>query len=884
MDTIYVVDAINYLFRAYYAIGPMSNGKGQATGALFGFIRSVQKLRKDFSIEYLAIVFDGPDNKKSRRAVYAEYKSHRKEVPEDLLSQFALALQWCALAGIPTLCIEGVEADDTIATIALWAKKHSLKTVICSSDKDLMQLVDERTHMLHVHKDNLRVDSAKVQELFGIRPDQVLDYLALAGDASDNIPGVPGFGPKTAVELLREFETLDRLLEHLDAVKGEKKRERLRAHKKEALMSRELAALNTNVEIPQQKKYYCIQPPDLAQLNAFYHEMKFLSLLHEKPPVPARGKNAASFLLIDGKQDLQKLLEQLSSAKEAALYVNAIASSPMESELLGIAVATTPDEAFYIPCQDQTETQYALKALRSFFANTPCAFYSHDGKKIQHILSNAGCEPQKISFDTMLASYLLAPQSKDHDLDRLMAEKLHPPKIDIQTLLGQGKRQVSLKNAPLDPLVLYHCERAAALVKLKELFLNELNHRHLKPILYEMELPLLSVLANMERYGIYLDAEALSVQKHELLHALTVVKKKIFHMAGKEFNLNSPMQLSAILFETLKIKKPFSKKTTVSTGAEVLEAIAAQHPIAHDILEYRALEKLRSTYVEALPLFINAATGRIHCTFNQSVAATGRLSCQDPNLQNIPVRSEGGLKVRACFKPQKRGWSFIGADYSQIELRILAHFSEDPELLRAFRTKQDIHAHTASLVYDIHPAMVTPEMRSIAKTVNFGILYGQGPLSLSKQLGIPLKEASEFIKTYFERYPHIQRYLESCKKAARETGVATTLTGRQRPIPDMHSHNPALRAAAERLAINTPLQGTAADLIKIAMIEIDASILKKNLKGRMVLQIHDELIFEAPDDEVETLQHLAREKMETILKLNVPIEVHLAVGKNWAEC
>lgn len=892
MDKIYIVDAVNYLFRSYYAIGPMLNDKGQSTSALYGFIRSVQKLIKDFTPEYFVAVFDGPDNKKSRQAVYADYKMHRKGAPEDLFPQFEWAHEWCEMAGIKTLCVEGVEADDTMASVAVWAAKQGAKAYLCSSDKDLMQLVNEQIFMLHAHKDNLLIDQNKVKELFGVRPDQMLDYLAIVGDASDNIPGIAGFGPKTATALLEEFDTLDEILAHPEKVKGEKKQEILRTHQKEALMSRELATLNLDVEIPKDLESYRIKNLDLPKLTDFYHQMKFLSLLRDLPEGSAaktakkagkRHTDKHVYHLIDEESALQAVLNKLAKEKEVCIDTETTDLSPMSAELVGIGFCLEPGEAWYLPCNGKLGLK-THAALKDFFNKAQCSFYGHNIKYDWHVLQNLGIDIQKISFDTLIASYLLNPQSRRHNLDELALEKFQKIKIPISDLIGKGKDQISMKDVEIAKVNEYCCEDADYTARLKELFEEELEEKKLDRLLTDIELPLLPILAKMERTGIYLDAEQLHGLKEILAHDLERLKKKIFQAAGEEFNLNSPKQLSEILFTKLGMKQPFRKKTEFSTGADVLEALSADYPIARLILEYRGLEKLRSTYVEALPESIFPKTRRIHCTFSQSVAATGRLSCQDPNLQNIPIRSKEGLAIRSCFKPERSDWSFVGADYSQIELRILAHFSEDPELVRAFRAGQDIHTHTASLVYDIPSAMVTSEMRDLAKVVNFGIIYGQGPFGLSRQLGISMKSASDFIQKYFERYPKVFDYLESCKAAARKTGLATTLTGRQRPIPEIHNKNPAVRSAADRLAVNTPLQGTAADLIKMAMIAIDRAIEEQSLKGKMILQIHDELIFEVPDCEVPIFEKLVKEKMEHVLKLNVPIEVHLAVGKNWAEC
>jgi len=894
MDRIYIVDAVNFLFRSYYAIAPMLNDAGQSTNALFGFIRSVMKLTKDFFPDHLICVFDGPDNKKSRQAVYAEYKMHRKGAPEDLFPQFDWAYKYCELAGIPAICIEGVEADDTMASIALWAEKKGAKVYLCSSDKDLMQLINKDIFMLQPHKENLLVDAEKVKELFGVRPDQMLDLLAMMGDASDNIPGLEGFGPKTAAALLQEFGTLDNILAHPERVKGEKKQETLQTQKHVALMSRELATLDTRIEIPQTVEAYRLKEPDRHKLIDFFHQMKFNTLIRELgTPVEKEGEGKRkkaryiekhSYELIDEEKELEMLLEHLSKQKQVGIDTETTDIHPITAEFVGIGFCVEPGEAWYVPANGHLGEKKVVEELKKFFSHTQCAFYGHNLKYDVHILENLGIPIKHICFDTLLASYLCDPQSRRHNLDELTLEKFKKVKIPIETLIGKGKNETSMRDAPIEKVKDYCCEDIDYTARLKELFEEELEEKKLDSLLYDLELPLLPILANMERTGIYLDVAQLQELGDEVSRDLNKAKAKIFQEVGSEFNLNSPKQLGEVLYQKMGLKQPAKRRTEFSTSAEVLEQLADESPVVQHILEYRTLEKLRSTYIEALPETVNPKTGRIHCTFNQSVTATGRLSCQDPNLQNIPIRSKEGIAIRSCFKPQRKGWSFLGADYSQIELRLLAHFSEDPELLNAFNSGRDIHVHTASLVFGVPEAEVTPEMRSQAKTVNFGIVYGQGPFGLSQQLHISMREASDFIKTYFERYPRVAEFLEFCKSQVRKTGVSKTLTGRQRPIPEINNKNPSIRAAADRLAVNTPLQGTAADLIKMAMIQIDKAIAERQLKGKMILQIHDELIFEVPDEEIRAFEGLVKEKMENVLKLNIPIEVHLAVGKNWGEC
>ncbi len=891
MEKIFIIDAVNYLFRCYYAIRPMTNDKGESTHALYGFIQSIEKLRKEFSPKYMVAVFDGPGNKESRRKVYAEYKMHRKGAPEDLLLQFERAYDYCEMAGIPVLCVSEVEADDTMATVAIWSKKKQLQSVLCTSDKDLYQLVDESILVLNAQKENLIIDAKKVEELFGVAPKQMLDYLAIVGDASDNIPGIEGFGPKTASLLLQKLGSLEAIFEHPEEIASEKKRESFLAQKAIALMSKELATLNTAVEIPHDLEFFQIKEKDLARLQSFFQEMKFLKFLSElqlptETPTPKTIQvEKKIYTLINSEEAFLELLRQLSSIQELCIDTETTSIRPLDAELVGIGIGHTPGEAFYIPCNGTLTKEFVLSSLKELLEGTRHQFYGHNIKYDLHVLCNAGIHISSLSFDTLIASYLLQPQDRQHNLDRLALEYFQHKKIPIEDLISKGKNEISMKDVAIEKVAEYCSEDVDFTIRLYDLFKKEIEKKSLHLVFYEIEMPLIAVLMQMERKGIFIDVEIFSKLSSEFSHKLKLLEQEIFQIVGKEFNLNSPKQLGEVLYHDLQLPSPRTKKgAELSTAADVLEKMKHLSPVVEKILNYRALSKLSSTYVETLPFQINPKTGRIHATFNQSMTATGRLSCQDPNLQNIPVRSEEGKKIRQGFRPQKEGWSYLSADYSQIELRLLAHFSEDPELIRAFREGQDIHLHTASLIFNVKEDAVTQEMRQIAKTVNFGILYGQGPFGLAQELNISQKEAAYFIETYFQRYQKISDYLESLKEIAAKTGVATTITGRRRPIPEIHNKNPAVRAQAQRLAINTPLQGTAADLIKISMIEIDKSLQKTSCKGFMILQIHDELIFELPDEEIPFFQQLVKEKMENVFSLQVPLLVDIEVGKNWAEC
>lgn len=892
MQKLFIIDAVNFLFRSYYAIGPMTNPHGESTHALYGFIRSLFKIIKDFSPEHLVAVFDGPDNKKSRTAIYSEYKGHRKGMPEDLFPQLSRAKEFCELAGIPMLCVPGVEADDTMGSIARWAESKNCTAYLCSSDKDLCQLVSDKIFILQAHKDNLIVDKKKVKELFGVTPEQMVDYLAMVGDSSDNIPGLEGFGPKTVAALLEEFHSLDHILNHPEKLTG-KKKETVIAQKEIAQMSKQLATLQLDVAFPTEEDFFRYKYPDVERMKEFYKEMHFMSLLKELEAAPDKPQDTSQpphpklethYHLVSDEKSLHSLIEQLKLQVEVCLDVETTSLEPMKAKLVGVGLGVKEGEAWYIPCNGNIPRQTVLAALRELLEAPHTGFYGHNFKYDLHVLLNEGLPLPKVGFDTILASYVLRPNHQRHNLDELSLEKFGKSKIPITDLIGKGKNQISMEEVPLETICEYCCEDVDYTIRLKNLFTEQLRKEELESVFYDIEVPLIPVLLQMERTGIFVDKELLHIMSRELATKIHHVEKEIYKLAGEEFNLNSPKQLSAVLFEKLGLKPPKKTQTGFSTSADVLDSLKEESPIVQQILDYRTLEKLRSTYVDALPLFINPSTHRVHCTFNQSVAATGRLSCQDPNLQNIPIRREEGKKIREAFKPQHRGWRFLSSDYSQIELRLLAHLSEDPALVHAFKHGQDIHAYTASLVFDVPLEEVTPEMRYRAKAVNFGILYGQQAYGLSQGLDIDFKEASQFINTYFERYKKVKEYIDFCKTSARKHGYAFTITGRKRPIPEIDNKNPMIRNAAERLAINTPLQGTAADLIKIAMLQIHEVLLEKPIKAEMILQIHDELLFEVHEDCIEELSTLVKKIMENVFTLKVPLAVDISIGKNWGEC
>ena len=889
MDKIFVIDASGYLYRSYHAIRMMTNAQGDSTNALFGFTRSILKIIKDFNPSHLVAVFDGPNNARKRIEIYADYKAHRKEMPADLRYQIRWAQEYCPLLGIAELMLPDVEADDTMGSIARWAESIGSHVYLCTTDKDMCQVVTDHVSLVNTYKDNFILNPVELEKQYGIRPNQIIDFLAMTGDASDNIPGLPGFGPKTAVELLNTFGSLDYILDHPLEISGKKKQDTLIEYREQGLLSRRLVTLEP-VEIPTDPNFYQLKPASLKELKEFYAKMNFNSLLKElesqvvATPLAEEQTDDTLYQLVDDEATLAHLVEYLSGYKEICIKTEITGASAFSAELVGIGIGVEQKKAWYIPVNGRLEKEAVLGALKPLFTSPMISFYGHNIKEDYHTLLNYGIRLSSIGFDTVLASYLLNSHNHQHSLGHLSLENFRKVSTSAQDLLGKGKNQLELQNIPIERVCEYCCERVDYAMRLKEIFLPQLKERNLIDILEKIELPLLPVLVSMERHGIFVDAHILHHLSEEITHRIRQLEDDIYALAGETFNLNSPKQLSTILFTKLGIKPPKKTATGLSTDAKTLENLKSDYPIAQELLKYRTLEKLRSTYIDALPQEINAHTHRIHCNFNQFMAATGRLSCQNPNLQNIPVRTAEGRKIREAFRPQHPDWSYLAADYSQIELRLLAHLSGEPALIAAFEAKEDVHAYTASLIFNIPLEEVTPEQRNQAKTVNFGILYGQQAIGLAEVLNIDTKTAATFIQMYFERYPRIKSFIESCKQFTKETGKAVTIFGRERLIPEINNKNGMIRSAAERLAINTPIQGSQADIIKLSMIQINKKLAQEQKKAYMILQIHDELIFEVPDEELASVRELVRSTMEDVMQLKVPLLVDIHIGKNWKEC
>lgn len=886
MAKLLIIDASGYLYASYHAIQNMTNSKGESTNALFGFVNSVTKILNSFDTTHIAVVFDGPNSIGSRKALFDAYKATRRETPKDLPYQVNWAREFCQLKGWPMVEMPNVEADDTMASIAVWAASEGHEVLICTNDKDMCQLVNDKIKLVHTRKDNKVIGIADVEEIHGVPPELITDYLAMIGDTSDNVPGLPGFGPKTAATLLKEFGSLESILDNPEKVSGQKKQDTIRENKDTALLSKKLVTVHLDVPFEKPLNLFEMESPNNDALRQFFTRLDFHSMLKtltNASPTAAEETSTCNYCLVDDEESLTKLIQSLLQQKEVCFDTETTSSDPFVAKLVGIGLGYDTTHAWYVPLNGKLGEEKVLAAIRQLFSSDEVGFYGHNAKYDCHVLSRYGIQIKKLSFDTLLASYILNANQRQHSLDALALQYFGKQKIPIADLIGKGKSEITMDLVPIDKVTTYCCEDIDFTIKLKQLLEKQLNERQLSHILFDLELPLMQVLQGMEAHGIFLDVGFLAQFSSELTADIALLSENIQKHAGEPFNLNSPIQLSKTL-EKLGVKT--GKKTTsgMSTSADELEKVRHMHPIIDLMLEYRTLEKLRSTYVESLPNQVNPHDHRIHCNFNQSVAATGRLSSQDPNLQNIPVRTEQGLRIREAFKPQKEGWSFLSADYSQIELRLLAHFCGDPNLIGAFERGEDIHKHTAALIFQVPLDSVTSQQRYQAKAVNFGILYGQQAYGLSQAIHIHPKEAEAFIHTYFARFPSVKDFLESYKEKARETGKAVTLIGRERAIPEITSRNPQIRAAAERLATNTPIQGSAADLIKIAMLKVDKLLKEKGLESYMVLQIHDELIFEAPDHEIETLQSLVRDAMENVMSLDVPLEVNIAIGKNWKEC
>jgi DNA polymerase I len=877
-DRIFLIDAMSFIFRAYHAMARqrgMSTRKGLPTAAIYVFVNMLRKLRDDFTPEYLAAVFDvaAPT---FRDQQFKQYKANRTEMPGDLAQQIPYIRRALEAYRIPILEVPGYEADDVIGTLATKAVAQGRSVYVVSSDKDMLQLVNDRVLVLNPPKDNLICDAVKVEEILGVPPERVVDVMALRGDSIDNIPGAPGIGDKGSVEIIRRFGSLEAALDRAAEVEKKTYRESLANHRDQILLSKTLVTIDCHVDIKLDVEQMHAGEPDIEALRALFTELEFTSLLKELLPVVEA--QTGNYREAESVAEMELVLERRASNTPLAVAVSTALSisepEPAEEAEredflpLTMSVASVAD-------QNQHSTQIGISvepgsavtispgsdasaALIAALADQRIPKAIHDWKTAAHTLAGIGLAG--VNHDTRLYSYLLDPTYSSHNLPEVALRRFN---LKLGGSLGEAADMTG---------------RLATVLR------QEVEHQHLLKLYQEIDLPLAPVLTRMEQAGVAIDRAALDKMSGRLERELARKATEIYECCGSEFNINSPKQLGDVLFNRLNLPKPvkYGRGKTISTAVDVLEELAASHQAPKLVLEYRQLAKLKSTYVDALPALLNPITGRLHTTFDQTGTATGRLSSANPNLQNIPIRTELGREIRAAFTARP-GCLLLAADYSQIELRLLAHFSRDPLLVEAFRRGDDIHTLTASQVFGVPPLMVTAEHRRQAKVVNFGIVYGLSPFGLSQNLGIETSEAKKYIEAYFDRYRGVAAFIDRTLEETRRDGRVNTLFGRVRPIPDINSKNYNLRGFAERTAVNTPLQGTAADLIKLAMIRIDAILCERELKSKMTLQVHDELVFEVPEGEIEVMRGLVREQMEKVHPLSVPLLVEIGVGKNWRD-
>jgi DNA polymerase I len=880
-ERILLIDASSLIYPAFHVMGELKTSTGFPTGAIYGYARTVLMLLREYPSQYVAVAFDsrGPTH---RHEKFSEYKAHRPAMDEALAAQIPKIKELTDALRLKKFEVPGYEADDIIAALVPLAAAQGLDVLIVSGDKDLLQLVGDGVRVLKPGRDVTRdlkiLDSAGVQQYLGVRPDQVLDFLALVGDSVDNVPGVPGIGEKTAQKLLSQFPSLEALLENLDKVEPKKLSEKLKAFQEQARLSRELVKLNPpplDVSLEECRA----QPPDLERLRALLEELEFRSLLQElalAPTVPPPVQRAPTLALeiVLTEEQLAALIERLQSAPEISLDTETTSEDAMTAELVGISLAIEPGAGFYIPLAHsylgaprQLPRDLVMAKLKDILQTKP--IIGQNLKYDAKILRRSGIELKNIVFDSMLAAYLLDPESRK-DLNELARRYLGHSVMDFSEL---GAARMDL--VPIEQAARYSIADAEAVIRLKEKMLPELRSKNQEKLFYEVELPLINVLIEMELNGILLDKEILREQAKELETLATQLLQDIFRLAGQDFNPNSPKQVAYVLFEKLKLPVLRKTKTGPSTDAYVLQELASLHPLPEKLLAYRELEKLLSTYVKKLPEYINPRTGRVHTTFQQHITVTGRLSSTEPNLQNIPVRTELGGQIRKAFVAPP-GRVLIGADYSQIELRVLAHLSEDPGLIEAFERDEDVHARTAATIFNIPIESVGPRERRIAKMINFGLSYGMTGYGLAQRTGLSRSEAERFIKNYFENYPGVRAYMERVVREAEEKRYLETLLGRRRYFVELSSQT-------KREAINFPVQGTAADIMKLAMLRVYERIQSGEIRADMLLQIHDELIFEADAEAAERAAQLIKQTMESAFSLRVPLKVETHIGTNWGE-
>lgn len=882
---LYIIDGNSYVYRAYYAIKSLTNSKGTPTNAIFGFTNMLMKLIRDKKPEGLVVAFDSPEVT-GRHMLFEQYKANRKETPADLVQQLPHIRKVITTLNIRVLEMPGYEADDIIGTIAKKAASEGANVYIVTADKDMLQLVDDRIKVYDPMKERM-LDRAYVIEKFGVGPERVTEYMALTGDAADNIPGVKGIGEKTAKELLATCTSIEELLEHPERIPREKLRGMIAGGRDMVFMSQKLATIDTDVPIDFDIAEFGLVEPDWLALLSFFKEFEFTSLMKLLPsraaaPAASDRQHEAVF----SADTLRGIAASIGS--EIAFDTEATGKNPLIERLVGLSLCNNKEIAYYVPIGHtqslmskdmQLNKEEVFKILSPVFRDSSISKIGHNLKYDIVLLAGEGVDVEGPLLDTMVAAYLLNPNKAGHSLDEVSFEYLSKRKKAFMEVL---KKRPSFAEVPIDEATPYAAEDAALAFELKALLFEKLKENGLESVYTSIEMPLIKVLAEMETAGIKIQEGLLEEMSKELATDISAIEKRVYFLAGEEFNINSPKQLSAILFTRLGLSPGKKTKTGFSTGVDVLEELAEVHELPREVLHYRSLTKLKTTYIDVLPMLVNSRTGRVHTSFNQTVTATGRLSSSDPNLQNIPIKGQWGKRIRAAFVAEQ-GNLLLSADYSQVELRILAHLSNDQGLISAFTGNLDIHTRTAAELYGVSPGNVTSDMRRTAKTVNFGVIYGISSFGLSETLNIGRKEAEQYIKQYFDRHPGVKQYIEQLITETTGRGFVTTLFGRTRAIPELKNQNRTVRQLGERLAVNSPIQGTAADIIKIAMINIRKRLKNEDLEARMLLQVHDELLFELPESELQVMQQLVREEMEGVVKLSVPLKVDIGHGHNWAE-
>jgi DNA polymerase-1 len=884
--------------RAFHAIPPLTISKtGEMVNAVQGFASTLLKVLNEIKPTHWAIAFDRPAPT-FRHEKFEDYKAQRPKAPEELVSQIKRVHQLVDAFNIPAFEIDGYEADDVLGTLSCQASQQNVDTLIVTGDNDMLQVVSPNTKVMSPRRsfsDTVIYDEAGVEQKYGISPNQLADFKSLTGDPSDNIPGIPGIGEKTAAKLLRQFDNLEGIYTRIDEITPEKLQASLRNHKDHVLRNKELATIVTDVPITLNLDTCRVSSYDRQQVVELFRELGFVQLLPRLPeeiegtPIVAPGKPVSKkdYHIIDTDQALDELITRLLAAKEFTVDLETSAKEVMACELVGISLSSLPGEAYYIPVGhrglspiSQLPLSQVIARLKPVLEDPKIPKTAQNGKFDMTVLAEYGIRLENLTFDTMIAAYLLG--EKSIGLKALAFNKLGVEMTPITDLIGKGAKQLSMAMAPIEQAADYACADADITLRLKSLLDNELRKEGLWQLFSEVEMPLIPVLVAMERNGVAIDVELLRDMSNSLGKEMLRLEAEVYNSLGYRFNINSSQQLSRILYEELRLPKPRKTKSGYSTEASALEELKGVHPIIELVLQYRQLAKLKSTYTDALPALVNPKTGRLHTSFNQAGTTTGRLSSSEPNMQNIPIRSELGGKIRQAIIAQP-GWYLLSADYSQIDLRALAHISQDPELIATFLRDEDVHTATAALVFNVPPEKVTPEMRRVAKTVNFGVIYGMSDYGLEQATNFSREEAAQFIASYFEKYTKVKEYIEATKIQARERGYVQTVLGRRRYIPEIRSPNRQVREAAERMAINMPVQGTSADIIKIAMVNLHGEMEKRSLQTKMTLQVHDELLFEMPPEEVETMKELVAEIMPQALKLSVPLKIDIKLGKNWAE-